>query len=372
MWACKQILERSFKAIGCFILFILFSACTGQSAANHLSDKPDVRHPIGEVVSEMDKALMIVFQDSRNAYWFGSKEHGVYRYDGERITRFTDRDGLCDNRIRGIQEDKAGNLYFDTGKGISKFDGQQFSTLPIAENVSSDDWKLAPDDLWFEGYWGSPGPCRYDGKVLYQLQLPKHPLEEAFYAKYPNVTSYSPYEVYKIYKSRHGHIWLGTAMFGAYRFDGKSFSWISEKELIEFEDDSAPGIRSILEDKDSNFWFSANVNHKYRVEERNEGFYYQQLEGIATANVPHLNCYFMSIAEDENGAIWMATYDSGVWRYDGNKLTHYPVKIEDKYVLTFAIYKDQHGDLWLGTHNAGAWKFNGEKFEKFEPKKPKE
>ena len=64
-------------------------------------------------------------------FWFGSKEQGLYRYDGKYLRHFTMKDGLCDNRILSIQEDKSGNMYFDTGGGISKFDGQAFSTLPL-------------------------------------------------------------------------------------------------------------------------------------------------------------------------------------------------------------------------------------------------
>jgi hypothetical protein len=63
----------------------------------------------------------------------------------------------------------------------------------------------------------------------------------------------------------------------------------------------------------------------------------------------------------------MATYGVGVWRYDGEKVTHYPVKDGAKAITVFAIYKDNRGDLWLGTHEAGAYKFNGKSFEKFKP-----
>ena len=67
------------------------------------------------------------------------------------------------------------------------------------------------------------------------------------------------------------------------------------------------------------------------------------------------------------GVLWMATYGYGVWRYDGEKVTRYPVKDGDKEITLFSIYKDNRGDLWLGTHEAGAYKFNGKTFEKFRP-----
>jgi len=66
------------------------------------------------------------------------------------VILFTTQDGLINNRILGVQEDKLGNVYFDTPEGVSKFDGQQFTTLKVTENsAKKNEWKLAPTDLWF-------------------------------------------------------------------------------------------------------------------------------------------------------------------------------------------------------------------------------
>jgi ligand-binding sensor domain-containing protein len=75
----------------------------------------------------------------------------------------------------------------------------------------------------------------------------------------------------------------------------------------------------------------------------------------------------MAIVEDEKGVLWMASGGYGVWRYDGDKVTHYSVRDGAKEATLFAIYKDNRGDLWLGTHAAGAYKFSGKTFEKFKP-----
>ena len=75
----------------------------------------------------------------------------------------------------------------------------------------------------------------------------------------------------------------------------------------------------------------------------------------------------MSSTVDSTGALWMATYGEGVWRYDGKSMTHYPVKDGDKAITLFTIHKDTQGVMWLGTHSAGAYKFNGKSFEKFQP-----
>src|SRR5206468_826362 len=78
----------------------------------------------GETVTGLDKAIFYIFQAKNNDYWFGSNERGVYCYNGKALVNFTTKDGLVSNRIRGIQEDKSGNIYFTTYEGISIFDGQ--------------------------------------------------------------------------------------------------------------------------------------------------------------------------------------------------------------------------------------------------------
>ena len=74
---------------------------------------------------------------------------------------------------------------------------------------------------------------------------------------------------------------------------------------------------------------------------------------------------YLSSVRDNNDNLWFVTYRDGVWKYDGAKITFYPVHVQGKDITLFSIYKDNKGDLWLGTHQNGTYKFNGESFEKF-------
>ncbi|KAA3634464.1 MAG: hypothetical protein DWP97_07060 [Calditrichaeota bacterium] len=327
---------------------------------------------IGETVSDMDKGLMIIFQDKKNNYWFGGE--GVYKYDGKIITHFTIKDGLCSNEILEIQEDKNGNIFFDTPEGVSKFDGQQFTTLKVFNsNSSKNEWKLDSDDLWFRLGWNRNGPYRYDGKFLYFLEFPKTKQADEFYSINPNA-SYNPYGIYSMYKDNNGAVWFGTASLGVCRYDGKSVSWLYEKHLTEIPNGGSFGIRSIIEDKDGLFWF-CNTKYRYDIYLENSikkeinSINYSRKKGTGVSMDGNENYYpyFMSVVKDNNNDLWMATYDEGVWRHDGENLIHYPVKEEKEIVNIFSIYKDNQGVLWLGTLNAGAYKFNGTTFEKFIP-----
>lgn len=373
-----QTMSRQIMKLYTFLflcLLILLTSCHGQSTSqpeNNLISDQDSIIAIGDTVSELDKSIWIIYQDKNNHYWFGSDGQGVYRYDGKIILHFSTVDGLLNNNIRGIQEDKSGNVFITTLDGISKFDGQKFTTLPIIE---SNEWKLDSNDLWFSilGKNGESGPYRYDGKSLFHLKFPKHYMEDEYYAingKRP----WSPYEVYSIYKDSKGNIWFGTSDFGICRYDGKSLDWMYEKHLTLIEGGGSFGIRSIIEDKEGKFWF-CNTSFRYNIlpnslkEQDKILINYEREKGIDNLKAPEGKdmIYFMSAIVDDEGDLWMVTYEQGVWRYDGKSITHYSVKEGSKDITLFSIYSDKQGDIWLGTHQAGVYKFSGKTFEKYNP-----
>lgn len=345
--------------------------CCGQNPSQELGSHSvslDSVPSIGEAVSSLDSNIMNIYQAKNNDFWFGGK--ALFKYDGEILIKYTTADGLAAPRIRGIKEDQEGNMYFDTGAGINKFDGEKFETLKLAETQFPNDvWKLYPDDLWFEGNWNKNGIYRYDSEHLYHLTFPKHELEDIYYTNHPNNT-FSPYEVYKTFKDSNGHVWFGGAVFGACRFDGKSLQWISEEPLLEIDYGPAPGVRSIVEDADGHYWFSNDLQHRYRVKNENEHIHegdswYEILPGIDISEQKGMRPYCMSMVEDKDRNMWIVTYVDGVYKYDGKSIIHYPMKIGDRQIQLFSAYKDLNGALWLGSHNGGAFRFNGTQFEQF-------
>ena len=354
------------------LLVLSLLACNGQSP----SEAPSTRS--GEVVLELGDSALVVYQDSRGAHWFGSDGNGVVRYDGTSLVRFTNAHGLSGNQVRQIQEDGDGHLYVSTvgppgGFGISRFDGERFTTLvPVEAAGPGEGWELSPDDLWFQGFGTDDGPYRLDGETLVRLSFPRIALEDVFRARFPNV-SYSPYNVYAMHRDRSGAMWFGTGNLGACRYDGRSFQWITEDELTELEDGPSLGLRGIVEDEDGTFWLG-NLLHRYDVRpsaasSEDGAPWYRREPGPVDAEAPDVgNAYFMSGLRDRHGVTWTATYAQGVWSYDGAQLTHHPVRDEKGDVVTlFSIHEDRDGVLWVGSHAAGAWRLVDGRFERFRP-----
>jgi ligand-binding sensor domain-containing protein len=337
-------------------LLTLFNSCNGQKT-------------IGKSVSELGKQLWYIFQDSKNNYWFGSNGEGVYHFDGKNIMNFTTKDGLANDTIRQIQEDKSGNIFITTFGGINKFDGKIFTTL---QPIESKEWKLEPNDLWFYILGKkNEGVYRYDGGKLHNLKFPKHYLHEKIYPRIVN-SFFSPYEVYSIYKDRKGSIWFGTSVFGACRFDGETIKWMFEDDLTYAPNGGTFGVRSIFEDNEGSFWF-CNIWHKYIFDfgktKISDRLQYQKTKGIGNKQIfgGDEYIYYSYIVEDNDGNIWLTTWDKGVYKYDGKVITNYKVQEKNKEVNLVSMYKDKKGNLWLGRPENGTFKFNGNTFDKFKP-----
>lgn len=325
----------------------------------------------GEIVADIDPNYGSVFQDKENNYWFSGGGQGVYRYDGKTIIRFTTKDGLPSDHVGGIQQHApTGDIILITSNGFSRFDGHAFNTMSVAD-ASKSEWKLQPDDLWFPAGQDTGAVYRYDGKVMHRLTFPKTAAGDAAELprdKYPNA-KYSPYDVYIIFRDSRGHVWFGTAVLGACRYDGKSFAWLA-KPAIELDNF---GTRSIIEDRDGKFWFSSTLN-RYAINAEpapthnkrgDVAIKYHTEPGVGEGKDAF--SVYMSAVKDKNGDLWVATLGAGVFRYDGTKMTQYPVAFEGEMMFGISIYRDRQDNLWLCSQKDGVYRFNGERFERFKP-----
>ena len=331
----------------------LLTSCNGQASYQKKSADQFTK---GDTVKELGSSIMVIYQDKKNVYWFGSWETGVYKYDGKSSINYTTKHGLPNNRIDEIREDKSNNIYFISchpHSTIAKFNGQSFT---IITPIPSNEWKLQASDLWLRNAYQTEKVYRFDGNTFYELTLPKPP-------KLSN-----PFEIYSIYQDMKGNIWFGTNPVGVCRYDGKTFKWITEEDVTEFRNEGANGVRSITEDKNGDFWF--NTEARYSVYDsitlKNNTFYTRH-KGIGSLDGKKdsdLDEYLSAVRDNENN-LWFVTYRNGVWKYDGTNVTHYPVQVNSKDITLFSIYKDNNGDLWLGTQQNGVYRFNGTTFEKF-------
>ena len=118
------------------LLFNFNSSCNGQNqkllpkenkTVINFRDKTLVHRSKDAAYGPSDIVQCMV-KDKDGNLWFGiTGGNGVFRYDGKVFTPFTTQDGLFNNHVGSILEDKNGNIRFGTEGGVCRYDGQSFN-----------------------------------------------------------------------------------------------------------------------------------------------------------------------------------------------------------------------------------------------------
>ena len=136
---------KTIKTIFAISILTIFFACKEQIKSASKQGKTNTA-VIGKPVTALDNQIWKIFQDKNEDYWFGSNGNGIYHHTKEGLIQYTTIDGLIDNQIRGIQADSSGNIYIETPRGVSKFDGVKFTTLEV-KKLPDSEWKNEPTDF---------------------------------------------------------------------------------------------------------------------------------------------------------------------------------------------------------------------------------
>ena len=277
-----------------------------------------------------------VLEDRKGNIWFGTRDSGVYYYKarlndgaghGESLPtgqtgfqNFTTRDGLANDRVGNIYEDKTGNIWFGTENGASRYDGKSFRSLKMKEapSVTSSD--------------------------SFHISVYQHPIPE---------DSWMHNAVNAIIEDKTGKLWFGTRGYASV-YDGKTFTTITNKDGKSFAN-----VRSIIKDKKGNIWLGA-YDGLWRYDGNTFTNFTQNFVGY--------------IYEDKKGNIWTNSQraNNGGWvlsRYDEKSLTNEKptvTEITNKPMIS-GILEDDKGNIWFGASD-GVYRYDGKTITDFKSK----
>lgn len=345
-----------------FILTLSFSCSENKKSDNKTDETEFVRTSQTDTL-KINSGIRAIFQDSKGNYWFGSHNEGLSRYDGKSFEYFTTNEGLQDNQIRSIQEDKNGIIWIGTAKGVCSYNGEKFTNYLTKFNSPKLDWNATNGNLWF--YAGEEdGINRFDGMNMNYLIFPKP----------KNIDPYNSFGITDISKDKDGKIWIATyaALFS---YDGKIVDVFEHKKL-NLEDNELLHIRSVLADSKGRIWIGNNgigvilkAGESITHFSKEQGKLLQMNEFKANIRTQQfskntgLQSVF-AIEEDGEGNIWFGDRDSGAWKYDGKNLTNYTIDNKLSTPMIWSIYKDNNNNLLFGMADGGVYKFNGKTFDK--------
>lgn len=275
----------------CFLILFHSNGSTGIAVVNNLNfDFYSQENGLS------NNQIHCILQDKKGWMWFGTSQ-GVCRFDGYKFTVFKndpeDSTSLKGNLVRTIFEDRKGQLWIGTENGgLNKFNREK-------ENFQH----------FF--YWG-------DGAVLHDA----------------TVTA--------IDEDQNGVLWIGT--------ETKLFSLENETKLTEIKPGNYPEFsdyfRIIRSDGLGRVWLGTNSGL----------FVYDPLKDVAKKILlPEklsANEEIWEITRDDDRSFLIGTYYSGMYSVDVNSLVASSMVIDplnDRSNTVRAISKDRNGKYWIGT-----------------------
>ncbi|MFY9154465.1 MAG: two-component regulator propeller domain-containing protein [Prolixibacteraceae bacterium] len=251
---------------------------------------------------------------------------------------FSQENGLSNNQIHCIHQDKKGWMWFGTSQGVCRYDGYKFTVFKIdTEDSTSLKGNLvrtifedSKGQIWIGTENG--GLNKFDrGKENFQ-----HYFYQGGNAVLKNVT------VTAIHEDSKGNLWIGT--------DTRLYRMENEKELIEIRpsnrNDFTGYFRIIKSDQSGRIWLGTDTGLILFTPENNRVHQLVLLPNNSS------NQEIWDIFTDQDGTFWVGTYSDGLFKVNPANLEVQYVSIDpqnDRSRTVRAIAKDRNGKYWIGT-----------------------
>jgi ligand-binding sensor domain-containing protein len=161
-------MKNILKLFALFLMSVFYTSC-GRNQTNVPKDY--IKSETKDIVtSYLPKTAARNIKKGRNGtILIAALFAGVFRYDGKSFRNFTTKDGLPNNDITTIIEDKTGKLWFGTRGDACFYDGNKFTVFRNKDGKAFNNvWSIIEDrkgNIWF----GADGLWRYDGSTFTKL-----------------------------------------------------------------------------------------------------------------------------------------------------------------------------------------------------------
>ena len=258
--------------------------------------------------------------------WF-STQRGLTRFDGQRFSSYP-RDNAGGQNMWSTCLDASGAVWAAFQDGVSRFDGSQWTRYTPTNGLPTN-WtqgssvELDKDGaIWISSYWlDGLGAARFDGHRFLPFTTNQG---------LPNNT------VSVIRRAPDGQLWFGT-WGGVARYDGRACTVLTEKDGLV-----ANVVFDIVFSPNGDIWFGT-LHGLSRYDGKNFANFTAR-EGLATPAIERM-------AQDEDGVLWLAHgwHRDGLTRFDGKSFLKF--RPDDGMAGTSVMdVRCQRGAVWLATY----------------------
>ena len=276
------------------------------------------------LANELSWAVLV---DRQGTLWAGSS-YGLTRFDGERFVRVPL--GLEDDRTESVYsllEDTKGRLWVGLRQGVGYLEGGKYTRLYEYGGTHS----LVEDEqgrVWWSAYAG--GVCWWDGSQ---------------FGHYDTAKGLSNDQAVPLALDAAGQVWVGTQGGGVCRFEGDRFFTLTQDQGL-----GDNGLYTMYEDREGRLWVGT-----YR------GVCCWDGKGFTSLTLAEEKDGFRNLAlaihQDAQGMMWFVTFRGDIARYDGKEVEtlHRGDGARSHVHTTRAVVEDQQGRLWCATSDLGLY-----------------
>jgi len=274
--------------------------------------------------------IIKVIKDRDSNFWIAANPRGVWRINGEKTVAIQNDNGQLNGTVTAVFEDREGNLWLGTPRGIGRFRNSAFTTHFNAGGLPADNngpiFIDSKDRTWFAP--ASGGLYFLEGNQVKNVAVQE--LEKDI--------------VYSIGGSGED-LWIGRQNGGLMRLypEGGTFA---SKTYGEKDGLAQNNVYAVHRARDGTVWagtLSAGVSRlkdgKFKT--------YTTLDGLALNTVT-------AMAECADGKMWFAT-PAGLSSFDGKRWQTFKSETGLPSDIVNALFVDSGGILWVGTEKGLAY-----------------
>ena len=331
-----------------WILFLLVSNILPALTGTAQNNKP-VKY-IGIENGLSNNSVTSIYQDRFGFLWVGTYD-GINRYDGYKCKvyrhRLNDSSTLVNNRVTAIVEDDENRLWVGTKKGVCTWSNstQRFSLVyyqPHAAKKNSTQLIDVPaNEMIADGKGNIFIASSGKGLLLYQKKTGA--VSQVPFVNDKGEELYD-YQVQSVRIGKDGIIWVFVDGKGLSRYDYKS-------NRVTFLSNYIGTCTTMETDRAGRLWIAWGRN----IFEYHPGDNSFTDRGAASVHGENIYC----LLADDNGSIWVGTDGGGIITLDSTKETRFtPLETRDSLTklnskVISALYKDRKGNKWVGTLRGG-------------------
>lgn len=304
--------------------------------------------------SHLSSRVNVLRKDARGRIWAGTDE-GLFRLDAETSPRGFEAVDLRPGAEPGVAalELSGDDLWVGSTAGLLRMGpGGRVGWLPLPAGPEGERVRALSTDseghLWIAHASGlivlKPSPAGAElGAVIVRdrgaAERIALPVEEGQAYRFQGSPGMPLKNVFALFRSSRGVLWVGTRGGGLSRFDGHRFRTLPVPPTL-----TGLSVLALTEDRDGNLWAGTLASGALKIPAH--GFStYDEADGLASDTI-------ISIFEDEEGALVVITAGGFLSRYDGNRFLSWRPNMAEGFAATAGLadqvmLRDAGGGWWV-------------------------